>query len=208
MRYSVFLIILISLRCWPQTTPTTQAATHRPCSVANTGSGNKIQINCGIDKYQAQKILVILNKILSERLDPDVVMAKLDEILKAVNPNLPLKTYFCDGNWRTSGPAPDTALEISIGGDDTVFKEMIRLNNSHQYPELLTSCLAQIKSVPSWLTPRLFCGMAYLATGDKAKAKDMLTEFDSKAGTAYAADQCRQMSEFLHRELQYPETRP
>ena len=147
-------------------------------------------------------MLAILNKILADRLDPDAVMAKLDEILKAVNPNIPARTYFCDGKWRTAGPGQHAALEVYMGGDDSAFREMVRLNNSGQYAELLKVCLAQIGSAPEWLTPRLFCGLAYLGTGDKIKAKDMLAEFDSKTGPAYNADGCQQMSDHLHRMLQ------
>lgn len=195
-------MLLISLRCWSQTTATGQASANGPCSVANTGSGNKIQINCGIGKEQGQKILAILNKILENRIDTDVVIAKLDEILKAVNPNIPAKTYFCNGQWRIAGPGAHTGFEISLGGNDSAFQEMIRMNNSRQYADLLKTCLAQISSEPPWLTPRLFCGLAYLGTGDVPEARGMLREFDSKTGPAYSVDACQQMSDYLHKVLQ------
>jgi hypothetical protein len=147
-------------------------------------------------------MLDILNKILANQLDPNAVMAKLDEILKAVNPNIPAKTYFCNGQWRTAGPGANAALEINMGGDNSVFQEMIRLNNAGEYGDLLKMCVAQIHSTPEWLTPRLFCGLAYLETGDKMKAKDMLTEFDSKTGPAYKVDACKQISDHLHAVLQ------
>jgi len=147
-------------------------------------------------------MLVILNKILSNQMDPDAVMAKLDEILKAVNPNIPAKTYFCNGQWRTAGPGANAGFEINMGGDDSAFQEMVRLNNSRQYSELLKVCLAQIQTTPGWLTPRLFCGLAYLGTGDKVKAKAMLVEFDSKTGPAYDVDACQQMSVHLRKILQ------
>lgn len=147
-------------------------------------------------------MLDILNKILANQLDPDAVMAKLDEILKAVNPNIPARTYFCNGQSRTAGPGPHAGFEISIGGDDSSFQEMIRLNNSGQYPDLLKACLTQIRSAPEWLTPRLFCSLAYLGTGDRAKASEMLGEFDSRTGPAYDVDACKQMSDYLHGQLQ------
>jgi len=78
---------------------------------------------------------------------------------------------------------------------------MIRLNNSGQYADLLKNCLAQIRSNPEWLTPRLFCGLAYLGIGDKAKAQEMLKEFDSKTGPAYDIEACHQMSVYLHEAL-------
>jgi hypothetical protein len=202
LRYSLVVVLLISLPCWTQTLTTGQATTNTPCSVANSGNGNKIQINCGIGKEQGQKIIAILNKIVANQLDPDVVMAKLDEILKAVNPNLPTKVYFCDGHWRTAGPGPNVALQLNLGGDDSAFQGMVQLNNSGRYADLLNACLAQIQSAPEWLTPRLFCGLAYLGAGDKSKAKEMLTEFDSKTGPAYNIDGCQQMSDHLHKALQ------
>jgi hypothetical protein len=173
------------------------------CSINSNGNNNQLTIDCrGIGKEQGQKMLAILNKILANRLDTDAVMAKLDEILKAVNPNIPTKSYLCDGEWRSMGPGANAALLVQLGGDDSAFQEMIRLNNSRQYGELLTKCLANIKSSPEWLTPRLLCGLAYISTGDKAKAKEMLAEFDSKTGPAYEADACHQMSDYLRKALQ------
>jgi hypothetical protein len=85
VRYSLVLILLTSLRCWTQTTTTGEARTGGPCSVANTGSDNKIQISCGIGKEQGQQMLAILNKILTDHLDTNAVMTKLDEIQSGVS---------------------------------------------------------------------------------------------------------------------------
>jgi hypothetical protein len=203
MRYGlVLLVLIITMPCLAQTTQTGEAKTSGPCSPAVSGSNNQFSINCqGIGKEQGQKMLDILNKILANQLDPEAVMAKLDEILKAVNPNVPTKTYFCNGLWRTAGPGPHAGLEITLGGDDSAFQEMVRLNNSGQYQVLLKTCLAQIDATPEWLTPRLFCGLAYLGIGEKAKAKEMLKEFDSKTGPAYDVDACHDMTVFLHDQL-------
>ena len=111
-----------------------------------------------------------------------------------MNPNLPARTYFCDGHWKIVGPSANAALDISMGGDDTAFQEMIRLNHTGYYADLLQSCQAQIRSAPEWLTPRLFCSLAYLGAGDMANAKTMLREFDSRTGPAYDAGACKQMS--------------
>jgi len=80
------------------------ATTTGPCSQANTGNNNIFTINCGIGEALGQKMLDILNKILASQVDAGAVIKKLDEILHVVNPNLPTKTYFCDGHWRTQGP--------------------------------------------------------------------------------------------------------
>ena len=202
MRYTFVLMFLVSLPCWTQTTATGQATTNTPCSVANTGSDNKIQINCGIGKEQGQKIITILNKILANHIDTEAVMVKLDEILKAVNPNLPTKTYFCDGTWKSTGPGTDSVVTFAMGDDEPSFKEMGELLNSDKPAALLKVCRAQIDSKPEWLTPRLFCAAAYFQTGDRVKAREMLAEFDAKSGPAYTAQPCGQLSEEVHKVLQ------
>ena len=93
-------------------------------------------------------------------------------------------------------------MEINVGGDDSAFQEMVQLNNSKKPAELLKTCLSQIQSAPDWLTPRLFCGLAYLGLGEKAKAKEMLKEFDARTGPAYDAEPCHQMSTYLRASLQ------
>src|SRR5438046_763360 len=81
-----------------QTPPSVkQEAKDSACSdiVALAGS---VTLNCSALTPAQQKLIesipAILNKILVNQLDPAVVMEKLNEILKAVNPNLPAKTYF------------------------------------------------------------------------------------------------------------------
>jgi hypothetical protein len=61
------------------------ATTRGTCSPANSGNNNTFTINCGIGKDQGDKMLAILNRILSSQIDPDTVMTKLDEIQKGVN---------------------------------------------------------------------------------------------------------------------------
>jgi len=200
MKYGLILSLLISLPCLGQTKATGEAKTAGLCSPAVTGSKNTFQITCKIVNEQGQKMLGILNKILANQLDPKMVMEKLDEILKAVNPNMPAKTYSCGGDWVITSHEP--GLTLNPGGDTSAYMEMFRLYNSRQFADLIKTCLAQIRSTPEWLTPRLFCAMAYFYTGDKAKAKEMLADFDAKTGPAYTSDGCGQMSDFLHKALQ------
>jgi len=201
MRYALILSLLLAVPCLAQTTKTGGAKTTGPCSPAVSGSQNIFQINCGIDKQQGQKMIDILNKILANQLDPAAVMAKLDEILKAVNPNIPVKVYSCDGEWQTHGPAASAMFAIQSGGDRSAYLEMVNLYNSGQYTTVLKQCLDEIRSTPEWLTPRLFCGLAYLSLGNKDKAKAMLKEFDGKAGPGYTSDGCGQMADYLHKQL-------
>lgn len=198
MKLAPFFLATMSVFAQIQTgTATTSGA----CSPAASGNNNVFTINCGIGEAQGQKMVDILNKILANQLDPTEVMKKLDEILHAINPNLPTKVYFCDGEWRTQGPSATAALDISTGGDAKAFQMMVELYNSRKFPELLQDCLAQIQSTPEWLTPRLLCGLAYLGLGDRDRAATMLKEFDTRTGPAYDTDGCKQMSDFLHQQL-------
>jgi hypothetical protein len=84
LRYIFVLGLLGSLYCWSQSTATTpRANTTSPCSVANTGSDNKINIVCGIGKEQGKEILAVLNKVLANHLDTKTVMGKLDELIQS-----------------------------------------------------------------------------------------------------------------------------
>jgi hypothetical protein len=191
---------------WAQAQPSVkQEAKDSACSNIVALSGN-VSINCSSLTAAQRKLIesipAVLNKILSNQLDPDAVMEKLDEILKAVNPNVPAKTYFCNGQWRTAGPGPSAAFQITLGGDDRAFQEMAQLNNSHEYAELLKFCRTQIDSAPEWLTPYLFCSLGHLALGNSLKAREMLSYYDSKTGPAYESPPCRQMSDYLHQRLQ------
>jgi hypothetical protein len=198
------LLALVSLPCRSQkpNTPvqaeTDEAWAKGSCSPAVTGQNEQFTINCqGMTKEQGEKMLGIVNKILADQLDPQLVAAKLDEIHKALKPNLPVKTYFCDGMWQTVGPKTDSVLDSKTGGNDSDFLNMIALFKNEQYPELLKTCLANINSAPGWLTPRLFCGLAYAHLNDKVKAQAMLREFESKTGPPYDTPPCRDMSVIL-----------
>ena len=202
----VILTLLAAVTCdFSQTPPKiTQKAKDTTCSNIVALAGN-IDIKCSsltpTQKKLIESIPALLNKIISNQLDPNAVMEKLDEILKAVNPNVPPRKYQCTGSWSTAGAGPGAAFEIQLGGNDSAFQEMVRLNNTRQYASLIKACLAQIDSSPEWLTPRLFCGLAYLGTGDKVKAKSMLDEFDSKTGPAYDTEPCQRIFNFLHDNL-------
>jgi hypothetical protein len=68
--------------------------------------------------------------------------------------------------------------------------------------KLLKVCTAEIESKPEWLTPRLFCAIAYGSLGNTAKAKEMLAVYDAGKGPAYDGDaSCKQMSDVLHANL-------
>ena len=127
--------------------PATTAApwTRGSCSPAVTGQNDQFTIHCpGMTNEQGEKLLGIVNKILANELDPQLVLAKLDEIQRGLKPNLPVKTYFCDGMWQSIGPKADTVLDSKTGGNDFDFLNMISLFKSNQYPKLLKTCLALV----------------------------------------------------------------
>jgi hypothetical protein len=80
MRRVVILSIAIMVSVQGQTQSAGTATTSGTCAVANTGNENIFKIDCGIGKEQGQKILAVLNKILSKKLDLDAVIWRLDEI--------------------------------------------------------------------------------------------------------------------------------
>jgi hypothetical protein len=189
-----------------QTTTTGKATAKGACSQAVTGNNNRFLIKCsGIGDEQGKKMIEILNTILAnqQKLNPDLVMQKLDEILKNVNPNLPVKTYFCNGQWKTAGPSATAGFAIDMGGDVKDLQAMLDLYNTRQFALLGSKCESQIESTPEWLTPRLLCGLVYLNGGDKKKAQQMLDEYEARVGPAYQVDPCNQMEEFLRKGLSH-----
>ena len=128
---------------------------------------------------------------------------KVDEILHAVNPNLPTKIYFCNGGWRSEGPGPNVGnQEVIDFSPDSSVDEMAKLADAGQYKELLKLCTAQIEAKPEWLTPRLLCALAYEGMGNRTEAKGMLDTYDARKGPAYDGDGfCKQVSDFAHAQL-------
>ena len=110
----------------------------------------------------------------------------------AAQPRVPAVAPFtCDGFSEAAG---DSAAQK----ETAVFDEMVRLNNAHQYTELIRVCSAAIQSNPSWPTPYLFCGLGYLGSSDLSGANDMLRRFQTATrGTSGLKGACKQASDFL-----------
>lgn len=79
-RTALLLAIGSSIILGEQGGPTGNATTTGFCSPANTGSNNRFVINCGIGTAQGQKMIEVLNRIISHQLDPDLVLSKLDAL--------------------------------------------------------------------------------------------------------------------------------
>ena len=104
-------------------------ASTSPCSLAMSAQNHQFTINCqGVAaKEQVDKLAAIVNKILINKLDPQLVMAKLDEIPKSSRQDSPAKTYFCDGMWQSAATGSDPLLDSKTGGNDSDFLNMIEL---------------------------------------------------------------------------------
>ena len=166
--------LLLALSLYGQNQNSGPATTRGTCSPANTGNGNTFTIQCGIGQEQGRKMLEILNHILSNQLDPDAVMAKLNEILHAVNPNAPRVTYTLNGSTRTITPQ-GSSLVLS---DNPVFKEIIDFDAAKDWSALATACERAMVQTPEWYTPYYFASKAYAALGQKDKAVQLLERAD------------------------------
>jgi hypothetical protein len=80
-RNRLLFILLIFVPCSAQQLSNTgKALASGTCAVAHSGNSDVITINCGIGEKQGREIVTLLNKIISNQLDTEVVMKKLDEI--------------------------------------------------------------------------------------------------------------------------------
>jgi hypothetical protein len=92
-------------------------------------------------------------------------------------------------------------LSIDVDSDITAFKQMVQLNNSHQYSDLLVKSTEMHALTPGWLTLHLFDALAYLGLNDNTKAREAFAKFNRVKGPAYEAGACKQMADYLDREL-------
>ncbi len=200
--FLILLIICFVGTAFGQSTKTGDAKSQGQCTAANTGSNNRFVINCGIGKKQGAEMLAILNKVLANQIDPNAVMTKLDEILNRTNPNLTVVAYDCQGTMRSTNLSTGV-MQYGRNYPFANIKPMDDLLVRRLYPDLLTSCLAQISQKPEWLTPRLLCGEAYSEMGDRANALTMLGDYEKNAGPGYNTDPyCRALDSALRQKLQ------
>jgi hypothetical protein len=82
MNLMAALSVLVPTFVFAQQTSTTSG----PCSPIAPNNSGTITIQCGgISTKLGNQLVVILNRIAKNQLDPDAVMAKLDEIQRGVN---------------------------------------------------------------------------------------------------------------------------
>ncbi len=203
MRSILLILTLLTFPCLAQkpANVTGSATTKGECSPAVTGSNNNFKFSCGVGRQQGDQIIALLNKLLAAN-DTSEVITKLNEILKRTNPNLPVMTYDCSGRWQSIGPDLNSDINVNGGGNSSDFDEMMSLYNQRLINQLVVKCEGLLQSEPGWLSPRLFCSLAYLGLGNIAKAKEHLDAYDSQVGPAYLDDQhCSRISTALHSKL-------
>jgi len=136
-------------------------------------------------------MLDILNKILANQLDPKEVMAKLDEILNAVDPNKPIVTYDFSGVKRIRHPGGI----ISDDSAGTTFDEFMNKMKAQDWTGLAKLAEQQKTERPEWLTPYFFAGMAYGNLCQKGKALSDIEYFLKKALSVYTFEQAETAAE-------------
>jgi hypothetical protein len=191
------LFVLTATYCWSQAPAIEKAETSGPCSSATTGSNNNFTIDCGIGKEKGQKMLSILNRILTKQLDPNLVMAKLEEIGKDVKkPSRGIYSqYEFNGLKHEQSSGECTTI---VGEEVGVFQNMTSLFREQRWKELLSLSEDQIKKTPAWLTPYLFSGVANANLGNKSAAIERLKFVQEEA----AGDPNYSEAEVILRSLQ------
>lgn len=181
MRYSLVIALLLIAPGLGQTTKTGEAKTSGSCSPAVTGNNNQFTISCqGITSEQGQEFLRILNRILSNELDPKAVMDKLDEIEKEVKKgnNGVWSGYDFNGAKRVESPGRSM---VTAGPEISIFQQMMRLNDAKDWTGLLSLAEKEIKEIPDWATPYFFSGLANARLGNRQAAIARLGTFLSGA---------------------------
>jgi len=152
--------------------------TFGPCSPVAPYNSGSITINCqGLSKQQSEQIQEILNKILTEKLDFNAVMRKLDEVLHEVNPNAPKTTYTFDGSKRVISPGRNKAY---IGEAYGIYNKLGQLEQARDWDGLLKLSEEQMQERPTWLTPYVLAGEAYLQLGQREKARELLETAETR----------------------------
>lgn len=152
------------------------------CGLASTGfyvheTCQNARLQTQIDELVEGKNLLLsqnqqlLRKIEEYQLDlaeKDEQITELEEQAKMAARNI---TSFFD----FKGVRRETAggkINITYGEEYQIYLQMVELEESRNYTALIELCKHQIEATPDWLTPYLYCGVAYanLGNGDEAIA--------------------------------------
>jgi hypothetical protein len=115
---------------------------------------------------------------------PNVIARGPVTVNPPVNPNAPVITYDFNGYWREVSPGK-TRLKP---GRFPAFQKMHSLYEAHDWKRLVEVCEGEIRSAPTWLTPYLYSGVAYLQLGDGQRGVERLEYVERQAAgnTDYA----------------------
>jgi hypothetical protein len=75
------------------------------------------------------------------------------------------------------------------------------LGFNKKWSELLSKCNQSLKDRPEWMTPYLFLFRRESSTRNIEKAKEYLSDFESKRGEIYKEPYCAKFESFLKSEL-------
>jgi hypothetical protein len=124
------------------------------------------------------------------------------------DPNKMTKYYDCYGRYNMHGIIDGTVTfqggpdpsEESLAYDRMAAQASAGVSNNATL--ILNECMAQIKSSPDWLTPNLFCALAYGAKRDRERERFYLNEFESRKGDGYK--DCSTIESWVQRDLGQP----
>lgn len=182
MRHGVVVaLFLAAASCFAQTNKTGDAKTSGTCSPAVTGNNNQFKITCdGISPEQGKQLLSIMNRILSQALDPKLVMDKLDEIENEVKKGNSHVWSGYDFNGARRSESPGRASVVA-GPEINIFQQLNQLYTSKDWAGLLSLSENQIKATPEWATPYFFSAIANAQLGHRDVAVERLQQFLSGA---------------------------
>jgi len=115
---------------------------------------------------QNKELLVKIDEYQTNLAEKDQKIKELERKAKMTARGI-ISTYDFKGNKRekTAG-----SIKGTMGLKKEVFEQMIKLQKSKDFPNLLKVCEQQIKETPEWFTPYLFRAVAYSNMGKKAEA--------------------------------------
>lgn len=129
------------------------------------------------DLIKGKEELLLQNRQLLNKVDEyqrdllakDERIGELEQQSKMLARNITSMYDFNGAKRETSGGR----TQVTVGSEFGVFQRMVQLEKESNWKALLELCEQQIQKTPEWLTPYLFCGVAYANLGrrDDAIAK-------------------------------------
>jgi hypothetical protein len=177
-------------------------STYGPCSPIAPNNKGVFIINCPeITKQDARILRQILNKVVTERLDFEMVLQKLDEIQQGVNPNASRTTYTYEGHKRT---LTAQGAAMIVGEAQEQFQKMETLARNEEWDELKKYAESQIRERPQWLTPYIRSGEAAVHLANWRLANQRLKFAEQKIADNTEYDSARPLlSELLRLSNQH-----